>query len=571
MIADLPYYQNDLTVEYYNQFEQQQEETSTKCVLKNKWIYVDKNNEIIKDESFYLYLIINTMLNLQVDYYLTSITIEYNDRDFGSHAKLSGFANTLIKKLSKKLERSLFNIENRATRISILEYLANIFDTNLAEVSDLSNIYNTFHNDKIDCNYQLLISDKLVVTSNIKKCYRHIFPIIANLLHNCISLEKLLASFEVANPQFNNVWKLFIDGEKQNKGRLCFENEQGYLLNSLRGLAFALNEIDQHQQIDYNFLVKISEIIGCNKREDISSSVYLSFRYSPKILIELFKKSYYKGNRRGIATIANMLNINLDEISYHYDQAEEYDDPNRIYLLEIFNSSLYPYMFVHYIGKITKKKYINKLFATYYKTINNIDNPSLEQVLQLSLVLCRELQYLHPLSDGTGRTFLFILLPLLLHQQGFWLESTPEYVWDLLSAPIDALIAKTLPLCCVTPQINSKIDWQVNMKVIDKIYIYCIMGDLAKLKEIIQEDYKLLETTIPIVNITPLEVAVLNNNVELIKYILIHTSHKSLKKNIEKILNYLKEQNLPLKKFIGEYYIKMKNATIEEKENFLFN
>jgi hypothetical protein len=570
MIADVPYYQNNSDIKYYNQFEQQ-EQRSIQSLLPNKGRYLDENNEIIKDKNFYLYLIIDTMLNLQLDYYLTSTTIEYNDRDFGSHAKLSGFANTLIKKLSKKLEYSLFSIKNRAIRISILEYLANIFETNIAEISDLSNIYTKFHNDKIDYNYQLLVSDKQVVTNNIKKCYRNIFPIIANLLHNCISLEKLLASFEVANPQFYDVWKLFIDGEKQYKGRLYFENEQGYLLNSLRGLAFALNEIDQHKHIDYDFLVKTSEVIGCNKREDISSSVYLSFRYTPEILIELFKKSYYTGSRRVIATMEDMINAKLDEISCDYDKAEEYDDPNKIYLIEIYGSSLNPYMFVYYIGKQSKKKYINNLFANYYQAINNIEKPSLEQVLQLSLVLCRELQYLHPLSDGTGRTFLFILLPLLLYQQGFWITSSPEYVWDVLSLSIDRSIAKIFPLCYSEPQINSKIDWQVSMKVIDKIYIYCIMGDLTKIKEIIQYDYKLLEKNIPLVNITPLEVAVLNNNVELIKYILIHTSNKSLKKNIEKILSYLKERNPHLKKLISKYYIKMQNATMEEKENFLFN
>jgi hypothetical protein len=573
MIADVPYYQYNLTVEYYNQFEQQEEKSITRSLkyIKNKGLYLDENNEIIKDPNFYLYLILDTMLDLKLDYYLTNPTIEYNDRDFGSHAKLAGFANTFIKKLSKKLENSLFKIKNRELRIYILEYLANIFTDHLAEFRDLSDLYIEFHSNKGDYNYQLLISDKLETTKKIKKCYNQIFPIITNLLHNCISIEKLLSSFETANSQFGDIWKLFIDGENQHKGRLFFENEQGYLLNSLRGLAFALNEINQHKNIDYNFLVKISEVIGCNKREDISSSIYLSFRYSPEVLTELFKKSYYKGSRRGTMTMINLLNINLDEISCHYNKAEKYKDPNRIYLLEIFNSSLYPYMLVYYLGEKTKRQYINELFIDYYKAINNISTPSLEQVLQVSLVLCRELQYLHPLSDGTGRAFLFILLPLLLYQQGFWINSTPEYVWDLLSVSMDQLIKKTLPLCSAARQINSKIDWQTNMKTIDKIYIYCIMGDLTKLKEIIQNDYQLLETTIPIVNISPLEVAVLNNNVELIKYLLMHASKKNLHRKIDKILDYLRDINPSLKKLIGKYYLQMLDETIEEKEKFLFD
>jgi len=182
------------------------------------------------------------------------------------------------------------------------------------------------------------------------------------------------------------LWRLLIDGRKQSKGPLVFDDEEpGYLAGLSRGLSYVL------ENKDAPLTVESIEEIRRRATEDVG-----------KIDRTFFNKEI--GGNRVSFELAIGSNATPDGI---YDLKEKMkNDPNRsvakndegkleLRRRKMTRAELYPL--------------VKKILDNYEKSAKSIRD---------MIMLCQDLDQLHPFNDGNIRTFVILLLQKELARMG---------------------------------------------------------------------------------------------------------------------------------------------------------
>ena len=161
----------------------------------------------------------------------------------------------------------------------------------------------------------------------------------------------------------------------------------------------------------------------------------------------------------------------------------------------------------------------DELLKNYYKSV--ADKNEMLEIIEDVVSVCCEIQRRHPIVDGNGRLFFFILSSVLLYQKGIWLKETLYDPWSLIdSKPPSYIAAKLVDLCIKRPVFSSPLDWKAGLNEAERARVFCAMGELEEFKEIINRKPELLNTKPRSSTISLFCAAARNNRTEIVKFIL---------------------------------------------------
>jgi hypothetical protein len=200
----------------------------------------------------------------------------------------------------------------------------------------------------------------------------------------------------------DQMWRLFIDLDRQEGGPLCFDErepgykagmERGFLrLRDILGKPFDAKELCHIHDLCIDGIFRKGFYPGAQYGFNTLSTAPAALPYltSPEAIQQAFDKGLYSGFP--------------DHMPDHKKFLAHYDD-------RYMRSSSY---------RETPEEMearVNGLIDKYYKSIAAAKTN--EEKLTTIAELCTSLEIYHPFSDGNQRTIAFILLPKLLIENGF--------------------------------------------------------------------------------------------------------------------------------------------------------
>ncbi|UYM15131.1 hypothetical protein [Endozoicomonas euniceicola] len=364
-------------------------------------------------------------------------------------------------------------------------------------------------------------------------------------------------------PFHTSMHKLMAEGNKRENDTswFCFNNEVGYLDRCCSAFMFLINELTMHPDIEVNMalLNKAAGIIGslvcmndslyrvnANKGEDntffiellkkgrIHNKSNLSDKDFKSLLIDFFEEEM-KENGSSCFCIDDI----LKNISEHEGQPPYFEFTFK----ESSNSTDKKLLTfeMEYKSK-DKQADCDELLKNYYKSV--ADKNEMLEIIEEVVSVCCEIQRRHPIGDGNGRLFFFILSSVLLYQKGIWLKETLYDPWPLIdSKPPVYIAAKLVDLCIKRPVFSSPLDWKAGLNEEERARVFCAVGELEEFKEIINRKPELLNAEFRTSNMYLLEAAAMNNRTEIVKFILENYPEKTSQNRLHYLLNSYYSKN----------------------------
>ena len=354
-------------------------------------------------------------------------------------------------------------------------------------------------------------------------------------------------------PFYTSMHKLMIEGERRKSDLDWFSlnDEAGYLDRCCRAFMFLINELTIHPdiEVDMPLLNKAAAIIG--SQTFFESSAYIiniNKNEDNNFFIEMLKKARIYNSRtlpeeHFRKFIGDFIGKDLKkESDYFYSEdlskSAISDHKKAPYFMFKFKEESVDgntLSFVINYKSRDKQADCAELLKNYYKSV--ADKNEMLEIIEEVVSVCCEIQRRHPIADGNGRLFFFILPSVLLYQKGIWLKETLFRPWQLIDSKSPAYIASTLvELCIKRPMFSSALNWKVALTEPESARVFCAMGELEEFKEIINKKPELLNTIFRSSNMSLLQAAVSNNRTEIVKYILANYPEKT---NRDQLQNFL--------------------------------
>ncbi|MCW7554094.1 hypothetical protein NX722_16005 [Endozoicomonas gorgoniicola] len=362
---------------------------------------------------------------------------------------------------------------------------------------------------------------------------------------------------------YTSMHKLMTEGDKHEDDTswFCFNNEVGYLDRCCSAFMFLINELTMHPDIEVNMalLNKAAGIIGSlvcvnenhypvnvNKSEDNTffaellkkGRLYNKSDLSDKdfkSLLSIFFEEEMKKNGSSYFCIDDILK---NEPEYN-SQPPYFEFTFKESSNNIDRESLTFEM--EYKSK-DKQADCDELLKNYYKSV--ADKNEMLEIIEEVVSVCCEIQRRHPIGDGNGRLYFFILSSVLLYQKGIWLKETLYDPWLLIdSKPPGYIAAKLVDLCIKRPVFSSPLDWKAGLNEEERARVFCFMGELEEFKEIINRKPELLNAKLRTSNMYLLEAAAMNNRTEIVKFILENYPEKTSQNILHNLLNSYYSKN----------------------------
>ena len=178
----------------------------------------------------------------------------------------------------------------------------------------------------------------------------------------------------------------------------------------------------------------------------------------------------------------------------------------------------------------------------YYRTV--AEKKSDLEIVEAAVEAACMLQRMHLYTDGNGRIQFFMVLSVLLYQQGFWLKRTLDDPWFLVDSAYPETIARMLlPLCEKRPVFTTPIDWRTHVSGAENVRLLCAMGETEAFKEAIHQRPELLSHTFRPNDLTLLGSAVLCNQESIVEYILNRYPDRVSSEDVCELIRLLDQSN----------------------------
>ncbi|UYM15130.1 hypothetical protein [Endozoicomonas euniceicola] len=339
-------------------------------------------------------------------------------------------------------------------------------------------------------------------------------------------------------PFYTSMHHLMVEGARRqgDVGWFSLNDEVGYLDRCCSAFMFLINKLimQPDREINMALLNKAAGIIGSivcfpgncypvsvNKNEDNTfffdmlqkGRIYNKSNLSDsdfKCLLNDFFEDEMKKNGNKVFSIED-IQKNVPE----YDEVLPYF---KFIFKEKCTDENWLSFKLQYKSK-NKQADCDELLENYYKSVT--DKNKMLEIIEEVVTVCCEIQRRHPILDGNGRLFFFILPAVLLYQKGIWLKESLFNPWLLTdSKPPTYIAEKVVGLCIERPMFSGELDWKAGLSEADSARIFCTMGELEKFKEIINRKPELLNTKLRSSNMSLFCAAARNNRTEIVKFIL---------------------------------------------------
>ena len=352
--------------------------------------------------------------------------------------------------------------------------------------------------------------------------------------------EQKGAECTLTEPFYTSMHHLMIEGVRRqgDVGWFSLNDEVGYLDRCCSAFMFLINELTMQpdREINMALLNKAAGIIGSivcflsnyyplsvNKSEDntffaellkkgrLCNKSNLSDKDFKSVLSDFFEEEMKKNGSSCFC---------IDDILKNTSEYKNQPPYFEFTFKESSNSTGKKLLTfeMEYKSK-DKQADCDELLKNYYKSV--ADKNEMLEIIEEVVSVCCEIQRRHPIADGNGRLFFFILPSVLLYQKGIWLKETLYDPWSLIdSKPPTYIAAKLVDLCIKRPVFSSPLDWKAGLNEAERARVFCAMGELEEFKEIINRKPELLNTKFRSSNKFLLEAAARNNRTEIVKFIL---------------------------------------------------
>lgn len=375
-------------------------------------------------------------------------------------------------------------------------------------------------------------------------------------VHQTVSLEQVFKEWErrwlasAGLPESDtSLYKLMIEGKlcKDETWRFILNDELNYLERCLRAFMWLLNTLadSPDKELSMCDINQAAAVVGsnfCSKENHYGIVVQKEAR--PPVLIEIMKQSAIINasplpNEEFYERVEAYLQCKLNDTFKKANKSVIWTPPAKQLKAEggsyfklalvAANDSTGTSTFKIAFFSSNKQKDGQKVLEHYYRMIDAIKNdPDAREnndldIVEAAVEACCKLQRQHPFNDGNGRILFFILLPILLYQQGFWLRKTVDDPWRLVdSIPPRKIAERLLPLCEKRPVFPAPIDWQLGVPEAERVRLLCAMGKTEAFIKTVEQRPELLKHTFRPSNLTLLSIAARNHHSEIVEHILTH-------------------------------------------------
>ena len=412
--------------------------------------------------------------------------------------------------------------------------------------------------------------------------------IVLELLHNTVyylRLKMALTDKIGISINTNLLYKLFIEPEKQRSGFLSFENEPGYILRTQAAFVAALNIIFEKGRLDYADLIIINAIAGGFvskvdmhypfniKHNDLNSLKASTQGNNLFELQALMNRSQCLGEKRIIRKVNTIIERDsnfINDCKIDTENTKNYYKGTDLHLscdLRVrFKAPKNPHDMISghisYQGKTSKPQRVQDLLDAYFKSCviirtRNLDTQQkMSQFVTLAVKLSRELIRVHPFFDANGRALYFILVPILLLHEGYWVNGMPTNPWAIDWCSLDVQVAKIIPYCkpISFSKLKSKVDLKANLPIKEQMRIACVLGDINTFKQLADNNSSLLNTIIRPTNLNFLQLAIASDQVEIVKYLIVTPSFSNYNPGSTDIIGCCERRLVNVLGFLFDHY-----------------
>lgn len=380
-------------------------------------------------------------------------------------------------------------------------------------------------------------------------------------VHRSVSLEQAFKKWEhdgldcAELPKSDtSLYRLMIEGSlcKKANRRFMLDNEAGYLERCYRAFMFLLNILANSpgKKLSLNDINQAGAIVGsslCSR--DFSYGLLFDNAENHPCFIKMMEESMilngsHLSNKKFAHRLVPLLKCPLyrkgNEMYSEKALQKKLAGPHFDIVLKHAADEMMEFS-IDYRSE-NKQKDGQEIIDDYYKKVATKTHPL--DIIEVAVDACCQLQRRHLFDDGNGRVQYFILLPVLLCQQGLWLTENLDSPWDLVdSVPPRAIAEQLLPLCKKRPVFTAPLDWQAGVPEAERVRLLCAMGKTEALAEAIQQQPEWLQHTFRPTNQTLLSIAAHHNQGDIVKHILNHYPESVELAAITEELRYLEKHS----------------------------